>query len=72
LFTAALLSCAGRTIFAASSDDGEAQALSADADYAIELAAAKARDFKSALPRTRRLSSAFPRWPISTMSWPCP
>jgi tetratricopeptide (TPR) repeat protein len=60
LLIAALLSGAGRCAFAAPSDDGDDQALSADADYGAGVKAVKARDFPAALPRLLAALKRFP------------
>jgi tetratricopeptide (TPR) repeat protein len=60
LLFAAVLSCAAPCAFAAPSDDGDDQALSADADYAAGLKAVKSRDFPAALPRFQAALKRFP------------
>jgi tetratricopeptide (TPR) repeat protein len=60
LLIAALLSCAWRNALPAPSDDGDDQALGADADYAAGLKAVKARDFPAALPRFQAALKRFP------------
>jgi Flp pilus assembly protein TadD len=60
LLIAAGLACAAGGTSAAPSDDGDDQALTADADYAAGLKAVKARDFATALPR---FVSALKRFP---------
>ena len=60
LFAAAFGLLRAGTAGAVQSDDGDDQALLADADYAAGLAAVKAGDFAAALPR---LQSALRRFP---------
>ena len=55
-----MLSVWGHGVFAAPSDDGDDQALAADADYAAGLAALKAQDFSAALPRFLGALKRFP------------
>jgi tetratricopeptide (TPR) repeat protein len=59
LLAAALPWC-GQPVLAAPSDDGDDQALSADADYAAGLAAVKKQDFAAALPRLQGALKRFP------------
>jgi tetratricopeptide (TPR) repeat protein len=57
---AAVLPWCRPAAFAAPSDDGDDEALNADADYAAGLAALKKRDFAAALPRFQGALKRFP------------
>jgi tetratricopeptide (TPR) repeat protein len=57
---ASALALLARSAGAAPSDDGDEQALIADADYAAGLAALKANDFAGALPRFLSALKRFP------------
>jgi len=59
LTASALLLVAGG-VGAAPSDEGDEQALTADADYAAGLAALKANDYAAALPRFLKALKRFP------------